>query len=74
MTTHKEAYEALKAISEYCAKRECEDCIFRPNNPTLTTQCIMQRETAPANIPVSEFLDMEERIEEMCSKQLHRKE
>lgn len=65
MSIHAEAYKALKIISEYCVRRECEDCIFRPNNPTLTTQCMMQRETSPANIPVSEFLDMKERIEEL---------
>ncbi len=65
MSKHGEAYKAIKTISEYCVRRECEDCIFHPNNPTLTTQCMMQRETSPASIPVSEFLDMQERVAEL---------
>ena len=67
MVTHKEAYNAFKIIMNYCEGRNCENCIFRANNPYIREHipCLVERDNTPVNVPKCEVLEIEERVVEL---------
>ena len=67
MIKHREAYEALKTIANYCAGRDCHtECIFCRGMVESRSCCLVDNNYSPANY-VYDTDDLEP-IEKRCKE------